>query len=155
MTYELNSKGAKCDTGAKRVLIVEDEMIIALGAMMDLEDEGYEVVLANDGRRGLDAAMQQTFDLIITDYMMPRMNGLDMIDALRRAGVLLPIVLATSINEAALPRLQRAGYDMYLPKPYRTRDICAAASRFGAGFTHSNVCRPLATKAGVFELESC
>ncbi len=155
MTYELKSKGVKCNAVSKRILIVEDEMIIAIGAMTDLEDEGYEVVLANDGRRGLEATMRQTFDLIITDYMMPRMNGLDMIDSLRRAGVLLPIVLATSISEAALPRLQRAGYDLYLPKPYRTRDICAAASRFSAGFIHSNVSRPLATKAGVFDYETC
>ena len=74
-------------------------------------------------------------------------------DALRSAGVMLPIVLATSIDEGALPKLQRAGYDLYLPKPYRTRDIRAAAERFGEDFAHQSVSRPLATKAGVFDYE--
>jgi CheY-like chemotaxis protein len=155
MTHETKTKDTPCKTVPKRILIVEDEVLIAFGAMADLEDEGYEVVIANDGRRGLEAATHQPFDLIITDYMMPRMNGLEMIDAIRRAGVMLPIVLATSIDEAALPRLQRAGYDLYLPKPYRTRDIRAAAECFGDDFTHQSVSRPLATKAGVFAYETC
>jgi CheY-like chemotaxis protein len=155
MINESQSQDTQCKAVPKRILIVEDDVLIALGAMQDLEDEGYEVVLANDGRRGFEEATNQAFDLIITDFMMPRMNGLDMIDALRTAGIVLPIVLATSIDECALPRWQRAGYDLYLPKPYRSRDIRAVALRFGAGFTHANVRRPLATKAGIFDLETC
>ena len=153
MTYLSPSHETPPDAGAKRILIVEDEMLIALGAMSDLELDGYDVVIVGDGRQGLEAATHEKIDLIITDSMMPRMNGLDMIDALRRAGVTLPIVLTTSINQDSLPQHQRAGYDFYLCKPYRSRDICSAAKRFGPDFHHSSVSRPSATRAGSVELE--
>lgn len=98
------------------LLFVEDEVVIALAAAMTLEDEGYDVVLAGDGEEGLARVRSDKPDLIITDYMMPRMDGVSMIAALRREGVTTPVVLATSIGKDMIPA--GAEYDAFLRKPY-------------------------------------
>lgn len=134
----------------KRILIVEDEFMIALATMSDLTDEGYDVVISNDGEQGLETASHEAFDLIITDFMMPKMNGIDMINALRSAGQTIPIVLTSSINQDALPRSAYPGYDRFLPKPYRARDICALARYCLADNPKKSADRLLATGAGPF-----
>lgn len=100
------------------ILLVEDEMVIALGTSMLLEDEGHTVILASDGEAGIAQAIETTPDLIMTDYMMPRMDGLAMIRELRSRGMTVPIVLATSIPEASIEEPPRRLYDAYLSKPY-------------------------------------
>lgn len=110
----------------KRILIVEDEFLIALSTMSDLNAEGYDVVVRCDGQQGLNAATHEHFDLIITDYMMPKMNGGDMIKAIRDAGETTPIVLTSSMQRSSLPD-GIAGYETFLPKPYRATDICSLA----------------------------
>ena len=109
----------------KRILLVEDEVVIAMGVSLLLEDEGYEVHLAANGRVGLELAMEQSPDLIITDYMMPRMDGLAMIQALREAGLTTPVILFTSIPEDRLGGNPNASYDAYLSKPVRFDDLIA------------------------------
>lgn len=101
-----------------RVLLVEDEFLIAMSTSMVLEDEGHLVEMATNGARGLEIALSSPPDLIITDYMMPRMNGLDMIVELRAQGLQVPIVLATSIPEEQLPPTYAGGHDAYMGKPY-------------------------------------
>ncbi|WP_426170072.1 response regulator transcription factor [Sandarakinorhabdus sp. DWP1-3-1] len=100
------------------ILIVEDEMIIALGACLILEDQGYNVLLAPDGQAGLAQALAESPSLIVTDYMMPRMDGLTMIRELRARGVTCPIVLATSVPESNITTDPGSRYDTYLSKPY-------------------------------------
>ncbi|NUR22828.1 response regulator, partial [Frateuria sp.] len=69
-----------------RVLLVEDEPDVALVAATVLEEAGYHVTVVSDGRAGLDIALQERPELIVSDFMMPRLNGLEMIQALRQAG---------------------------------------------------------------------
>lgn len=111
------------------ILVVEDEVVIAFGACMILEDAGHCVVVAYDGEAGLMEAAASTPDLVLTDYMMPRMDGLRMIDALRKAGLTMPIILATAVLECNLP--DRAGqvYDAFLRKPYRGEALVGAVDR--------------------------
>ncbi len=111
----------------KRILVVEDEMLIAFGTMVDLEDAGFEVVVTKDGRQGLEAAASEQFDLIITDNNMPNMTGVDMISALRKAGNTLPIVLTSALNPQSLPFASGPGYDRFLAKPYRPGQLCDLA----------------------------
>lgn len=112
-----------------RVLIVEDESIIALVASIALEAAGYHVTEPIDGQEGLQIASQERPELIITDYMMPRMDGVEMIRRLRAAGFEQPIILATSVPESMLPETR---YDAYLAKPYREQDLLAVVRRFAA-----------------------
>lgn len=109
-----------------RVLVVEDEFLISMSTGMLLEDEGHSVEFAYDGATGLEMAIASPPDLIITDYMMPRMSGLDMIAELRARGLRVPIVLATSIPESHLPSSYTRGHDAFVGKPYNEVQILAA-----------------------------
>jgi two-component system, OmpR family, alkaline phosphatase synthesis response regulator PhoP len=73
-----------------KILLVEDEEGLILTLTDRLESEGFEVVSANDGQKGYDAAMLVPFDLIILDVMLPKKNGYDVCRDLRRSGVGLP-----------------------------------------------------------------
>ncbi|MET1027005.1 MAG: response regulator [Dongiaceae bacterium] len=100
----------------RRILLVEDEALVAMPLVYALEEAGYNVVLASDGREGLERALEQTPDLIISDYMMPRMTGVEMIQRIRKAGVTIPIILLTAVPERNLPR--DPGHNLFLSKPY-------------------------------------
>ena len=140
---------ARCAQGnaAKRILIVEDEFLIAMEAQFDLSGAGYDVVLCPDGKQGLALALSDRFDLIITDYMMPKMNGVDMIHAIRANGVAAPIVLTSSMSPDAVPT---GPYDRFMRKPYRPRDIRAVADHFTA-LRIDKAYRSSATKTGILE----
>jgi CheY-like chemotaxis protein len=112
-----------------RLLLVEDEVLISMSTSMLLEDEGHQVEVAPDGARGLEMALAAPPDLIITDYMMPRMNGLNMIAELRTRGLSVPIVLATSVPETQLPPSYSGGHDAYVSKPYNVAQILEAIAR--------------------------
>ncbi|MBC7167930.1 response regulator [Phenylobacterium sp.] len=113
-----------------RILLVEDEALISLVTSIALEDAGYHVTVAIDGREGLQIAQQYQPELIITDYMMPRMTGLELIRQLRESGFIRPIILATSILEENLP--DRPEYNAYIQKPYREAELLSAIRRVAA-----------------------
>jgi DNA-binding response OmpR family regulator len=106
-----------------RILLVEDEIAISINTGMILEDEGHVVDYAYNGVAGLKQAKSAPPDLVITDYMMPHMDGLAMIAALRSDGWTGPIILATSIPEGSLPAGYERAHDGYLGKPYLERDL--------------------------------
>jgi CheY-like chemotaxis protein len=112
------------------ILVVEDEVIIAFGTSMVLEDAGFTVILAQDGETGLTKALASAPDLIITDYMMPRMNGIKMIKALRAAGNSTPVILATAIPEDSLPSNPDPVHDAYLGKPYHDAVLLRTVRQF-------------------------
>ena len=70
-----------------RILIVEDEPAIVMGLVDKLTSSGFTVDTAEDGPTGLDKARQGRFDLILLDWMLPGMDGLDVLKSLRREGV--------------------------------------------------------------------
>ena len=110
-----------------RVLVVEDEGLISMVASLALEDAGFHVTVAMDGMEGLQIARQDKPELIITDFMMPRMSGLELIRQLRDGGFSGPIILATSIPESSLP--EQPGHDAYIAKPYREEQLLAVVER--------------------------
>ena len=69
-----------------RILIVEDDDVIALALRDGLESEGYAAEVATDGTAGLRAAMEKDFDLIVLDVMLPRQSSFDVCKQLRAAG---------------------------------------------------------------------
>ncbi len=102
-----------------RILIVEDEPQMAEQLRRGLEREGYSALLAFDGQEALDLARTVDHDLMILDWMLPKIDGREVARRLRRAGVGTPILMLTARD--APPDIVRGldgGADDYLTKPF-------------------------------------
>ncbi|MBX5228719.1 MULTISPECIES: hybrid sensor histidine kinase/response regulator [unclassified Rhizobium] len=114
-----------------KILLVDDDALIAMSSVDMLEDLGHEVIEANSGSQALDLIRSgQPFDLMITDYSMPGMTGAQLAEAARDILPALPIVLATGY--ADLP----AGTDIDLPrlgKPYNQAQLAKEISKAVTG----------------------
>jgi DNA-binding response OmpR family regulator len=109
-----------------KILIVEDEPSMRLGLKDNLVFESYEVELAINGEEGLQKISNKTFDLIILDVMMPKMSGFDVCKAVRKMGVLTPIIFLTAKSEEIDKVLGlELGADDYLTKPFSLRELIA------------------------------
>jgi DNA-binding response OmpR family regulator len=109
-----------------QILIVEDEPNMRLGLKDNLEFEGYQVTLADNGIDGLKEILARPFDLILMDVMMPGMSGLDVCKRARDKGVEAPIVLLTAKGEEMDKVLGlELGADDYVTKPFSLRELLA------------------------------
>lgn len=109
-----------------RLLVVEDEKKVAGFIKKGLEEEGYAVDVAGDGKTGLDLALDGVHDLIILDIQLPKMDGLSVLSALRREKVAIPVLLLTvraTIEDKVLGL--DAGADDYLTKPFAFEELVA------------------------------
>jgi DNA-binding response OmpR family regulator len=114
------------------VLIAEDEEPIAQALAMIIEDYGYAVIVATNGKEALELARVHRPALIITDLMMPLMSGADLITALRADAArdshrAPPVVL---MSAAGSRFMAPAGADSILPKPFDMRQIEAILARY-------------------------
>lgn len=102
-----------------KILIVEDEQHIADGLRFNLEAEGFEVENAYDGEAALQTIEKTTFDAIVLDVMMPKVNGFTVAKTMREAENFTPILMLTALGkpEDVLKGFE-AGADDYLPKPF-------------------------------------
>lgn len=118
----------------RTILVVEDEFGAADVLMAALEDEGYRVVLAANGRQGLERLEEAQPDLIIADYMMPIMDGAAMGQAVRRNPAYrnIPIIITSAVGEAPI-RQHFSGFEAYLRKPFRIDDLLVSVKRLLAG----------------------
>jgi two-component system OmpR family response regulator len=109
-----------------RALIIEDDRVIADFVARGLREAGFAVDVAADGSSGLAAALEQEFDVAIVDVMLPGLDGLRVIDELRRRGRTTP-VLILSARRSVDDRVQglRAGGDDYLTKPFAFAELLA------------------------------
>ena len=113
-------------TAKARILIVEDDSAIAKGVQRNLDFEGYEVLVANDGERGLEAAIDERPDLIILDVMLPRVNGFEICETLRSNGIDTPVIFLTAkVQEGDKILGFDVGADDYLTKPFSVRELLA------------------------------
>jgi two-component system, OmpR family, alkaline phosphatase synthesis response regulator PhoP len=110
----------------RRVLVVEDDISIALGLRINLEGEGYQVDTAEDGERGLELARVTTPDVIILDVMLPRMNGFEVLQTLRREGMHMPIIILSARN-AEMDKVTglELGAEDYVAKPFSLAELLA------------------------------
>ncbi len=109
-----------------RLLIVEDDQEAADAMNTALTEAGYECSLAADGREGSEAAGSGRFDVLIVDRMMPRLDGVTMVEQLRAQGDQTPVLFLSALGEiqdrvAGL----KAGGDDYLVKPYALAELIA------------------------------
>lgn len=109
-----------------RILIVEDEPAMRMGLKDNFEFESYEVEMAKDGFEGLEKVKTGHFDLIILDVMMPKMSGFDVCKAIRKQGIMTPIIFLTAKSEEIDKVLGlELGADDYLTKPFSLRELIA------------------------------
>lgn len=110
----------------KKVLIVDDEPSIVTLLTFNLEKEGYQVTSANDGLVGYELALQERFDFLILDIMLPRLDGMEITKRLRQEKVQTPILLLTAKDDT-IDRILglEIGADDYLTKPFSPREVLA------------------------------
>jgi heavy metal response regulator len=109
-----------------RILVVEDEKKVASFIKKGLEEEGYAVDVAVDGDEGLGMAFERVHDLLILDIRLPKMDGLQVLQALRRDNLTTPVLLLTvraTIEDKVLGL--DAGADDYLTKPFAFQELVA------------------------------
>jgi two-component system alkaline phosphatase synthesis response regulator PhoP len=109
-----------------RILLVEDEAGLILTLTDRLRSEGFDVTSATDGEQGLSFALNDCFDLIILDVMLPKKNGLDVCRDLRQKNVQTPILMLTAKGETIDKVLGlKLGADDYLTKPFEVMELLA------------------------------
>lgn len=113
-------------TRARRILVVEDEPDIASLLALHLADLGAEVVTEGDGRRALQLAMAESWDLMLLDIRLPGLDGLEICRRLRSNSVTVPVVLLTA-KSAELDRVLglEVGADDYVTKPFSVLEVMA------------------------------
>lgn len=108
-----------------KILIVEDEVKIARFVELELKYEGYEVIIANDGRDGLEKALNEDVDLIILDIMLPLLSGIEVCRRVRQESS-VPIIMLTAKDDVTD---KVAGLDMgaddYMTKPFAIEELLA------------------------------
>lgn len=109
-----------------RILIVEDELHLAEALTQILKKHNYSVDAVHDGRSGLDYARSGIYDLLLLDIMMPEMDGISVLRALRQEGVSTPVILLTAKGEITdmVTGLDH-GADDYIPKPFSSEVLLA------------------------------
>lgn len=108
-----------------RVLIIEDEKNLARFVDLELQHEGYETTICYDGRSGLDAALNQDWDVILLDLMLPELNGLEVCRRIRPLKD-TPIIIMTA-RDSVIDRVSGLdqGADDYIVKPFAIEELLA------------------------------
>ncbi|REJ12494.1 MAG: DNA-binding response regulator [Paenibacillaceae bacterium] len=111
---------------AERILVIEDEPTLARLLSYNLMQEGYETTVEGHGSDGLQAALRQSFDLILLDIMLPGMNGFEILTKLRQHGIRTPVIILTARNaEDEVVQGLRHGADDYMTKPFGVAELLA------------------------------
>ncbi|TVY07444.1 response regulator transcription factor [Paenibacillus cremeus] len=114
---------------SQTILVIEDEPTLARLLTYNLAQEGYETKVADHGSDGLQIAMQQPFDLIILDIMLPGMNGFEILSKLRQKGNKTPVIILTARNaEEEVVQGLKYGADDYITKPFGVAELLARVS---------------------------
>ncbi len=109
-----------------KILVVEDEPKVAFFLKQGLEEHNFEVTIASDGLLGIKYGIENTYDVIILDIMIPYKNGIEVAKELRNTGVKSPILILTALStiDEKVEGLD-AGADDYLLKPFDFKELLA------------------------------
>ena len=113
-------------TNTLRILLVEDEVKLARFLELELTSEGYQITVAHEGIEGLTIARENSFDLLMLDWMVPGLSGIEICRRLRSTGSKVPVILLTAKDEVAdrVAGLD-AGADDYVVKPFSIEELLA------------------------------
>lgn len=115
-----------------KVLYVEDEKYMARAMAQVLKKNNYSVDLAHDGESGLDLAASGVYDIVILDIMLPKRNGISVLQEMRNQGVSTPVILLTAKGETEdKVKGLDSGADDYLAKPFQTEELMARLRALG------------------------
>jgi two-component system OmpR family response regulator len=133
-----------------RILIIEDDRDAAQYLAKGLRESGHSAEVAEDGRDGLLRAAVEPFDVLIVDRMLPNLDGLSLVQHLRKTGHATPVLFLSALGEVDdRVRGLRAGGDDYLAKPYAFSELLARIENLGRRRDH----RAAATRLKVADLE--
>lgn len=115
-----------------KILLIEDDKNLCDTLKFQLEKELHEVDLCHDGRDGLDLFLQDAYDLVLLDRMLPTMNGLLVLKKARNAGITTPVILVTALGEL-YDRIEGLdnGADDYIVKPFAFEELLARIRSLG------------------------
>lgn len=109
-----------------KILLVEDDRKLSRALSTLLEEDGHSVEVAHDGERGLELAVENAYDVIILDVMLPLMDGIEVCRTLRANRIDIPVLMLTARTAVGDRVLGLdAGADDYLPKPFAFRELMA------------------------------
>lgn len=134
------------------VLIIEDDPSMLRGLKDNFEYEGYVVKTASDGEKGLDAVFKIKPDLLILDLMLPKVNGYEICQRVRKEKLDIPIIILTAKSQESDVVLGlNVGADDYVTKPFSVRELLARAAAF---LRRRREEEPLSFKFGKCELDA-
>ena len=109
-----------------RVLYVEDEKFLAEAVQHNLKKEGIDCDLAFDGEEGLNKAIDEIYDVVILDVMLPKLSGIDILRRMRERKISTPVIMLSALSEVDdKVRGLESGADDYLAKPFKTAELVA------------------------------
>ena len=109
-----------------RILVVEDDTAIRRGIVDALEVSGYETLQAADGKQGLERALRGGYELMLLDLILPKKDGLAILEAVREARPTTPVIILTARGEEKdRVRGLKLGADDYVVKPFSVRELIA------------------------------
>ena len=122
----------------RHILVVEDEENVHSFLKLELEYEGYQVTVCENGREALELVKKNTYDMILLDLMLPGMNGLEVCRRIREESM-VPIIMLTA-RDAVMDRITglQLGADDYLPKPFDTQELFTRMQVIFRRMNHEN-----------------
>lgn len=109
-----------------RILYVEDEKFLADAVKHNLEKSGFDVDLTYDGEEGLDLAVQDIYDCVVLDIMLPKLSGIEILERMREKKISTPVIMLSALSEVEdKVRGLNSGADDYLAKPFKTAELVA------------------------------
>ena len=113
-----------------QILVVDDEKIFRNLLFRALDTQGYQVTVAKDGEEGLDLVKKQFYDIVITDVMMPKLGGIELLTKINEhsPGTIVIIITGYASLDSAMQAIKEGAYD-YITKPFQIEDILHAVER--------------------------
>jgi len=127
-----------------KILVIEDSVRLADTIAEALQNENYAVDIANDGQIGYEHASTGIYDMIILDLMLPKMNGYEVLSALRRDGDNVPVLILSAKTELD-DKIQgfTTGADDYMTKPFEIRELLMRIQAISRRSNHQDTSHPV------------
>ncbi|MFP6562836.1 response regulator transcription factor [Paraburkholderia sp. B3] len=137
-----------------RVLTVEDDAVTANEIVSELKQRGYEVDWVDNGRDGMARALSDDYNIITLDRMLPGVDGLSIVTAMRTVGIQTPVLMLSALGDVdERVRGLRAGGDDYLTKPFDPEELTARLEVLLRRRQAATVARETALRVGPLELD--